>query len=238
MRTIRIYHADASGEFRELFAHAVYLRQNMHLIGSSASGKEAELSVQEMHPDALLTSLALHKMDGMELIKRVNKMHQRPRIIVVSYLVGDFCIEEAARLGADYFMLKPCSLPVLLARIQELVLSPLSGMLSDPDSSVADLLSALGMHSSLNGYRYFAEAIQLARHIDGEYRMNKLYDLIAQANSVHVCAVERSMRHAIDSTWRFATTPMRDMLFPEPEKPGNGRFIARCVAYFNAQEAH
>lgn len=244
MGQIRIYHADCSSDFRKLFKQAVCQTPDMLLLGSSPDGSVAERSIRQMQPDVLVMSLTLQVVDGIELIDRVCKLACRPRIIVVSYLVRDFCIEEAMRHGADYFMLKPCTLPLLLARVRELALlqrETLCGAAlparSDPDSPVDALLDRIGISPELSGYRYVAEAVRITL-LHGSGSMTKdLYPQIALIYRVTGSAVERAIRHAIDAAWRGPATAARLSLFPGRDKPSNSRFILRLASFCESSDA-
>lgn len=237
MGSIRIYHADSSGEFRRLFAQSVREREGLQLIGSSPDGREAEQAVRNAFPDVLVTSLTLQFLDGMELISRVSRLPRRPKILVISYLVRDYCIEEAMRLGADYFMLKPCTLPLVMDRIRELALMDRASLggaalpgISAPDPLVQALLSRMGVAPELSGYRYMTEAVRITLMHGGVSMTKDLYPRIASTYHVTVFAVERAIRHAIDAAWKHPASAARSTLFPDRGRPSNGRFIQRIAS--------
>ena len=237
MNAIRICHADSSGEFRRLFADALRRTDGMLLLGSSADGREAERTVREAQPDVLVMSLALQFLDGMELIQRVQKLPRRPRILVLSYLVRDFCIEEAMRCGADYFMLKPCTLSLVIDRARELAQmdggvlygAALPGVAA-PEGLVQALLGRMGVAPELSGFRYAAEAVRITLMSGAESVTKELYPQIALANHVTVSAVERAIRHAIDAAWKSPGTSARSRLFPGRDRPSNSCFIRRIAS--------
>jgi len=232
----RICHADSSAEFRRLFAQAAAQAESLLLCGSTADGREAERLVRELQPDIVVMSLTLQFVDGMELIARIKRLPNAPRILVVSYLVRDFCIEEAMRLGADYFMLKPCTLSLVLERAQELASAgakACSGAavpgIAAPGPLVQALISRMGIAPELSGFRYTAEAVRITL-LHGEIGITKeLYPQIAETFHVTVPAVERAIRHAIDTAWKRPASHARRQLFPGRDRPSNSRFIARIA---------
>lgn len=236
MSDVRLYHADSSGEFRRLLAQTARQSDGIRLIGGSADGREAEQAVREGQPDVLILSLTLQFLDGMELIRRVQTLPHRPRILVLSYMVRDFCIEEAMRCGADYFMLKPCTLPLVLDRVRELAQSDSSMLcgaaspgVGAPDEVVQALIGRMGVSPELSGFRYAAEAVRITL-LQGAASMTKeLYPQIASAYCVTVPAVERAIRHAIDAAWKHPASAARRMLFPGLGRPSNARFILRIA---------
>jgi len=58
----------------------------------------------------------------------------------------------------------------------------------------------------------------------------ELYPQIALMHHVTVSAVERAIRHAIDSAWKNPASSARRMLFPGGDRPSNGRFILRIAS--------
>jgi len=233
---IRICHADSSAEFRRLFAQAAEQCEGLQLCASAADGREAERMVRESRADVLVTSLTLQFVDGMELISRISRIVPRPKIIVLTYLVRDYCIEEAMRLGADYFMLKPCTLSLVLERAKELALSAQNALcgaalpgIPSPDPVVCALLSKMGVAPELSGYRYMAEAVRITLLHGALSTTKELYPQIALMNHVTVSAVERAIRHAISSAWKHPASIARRQLFPGLGRPSNTHFIARIA---------
>lgn len=237
LSAIRICHADSSGEFRRLFSEALRRTDDMQLCASCADGREAERLVSQMQPDVLVLSLTLQFLDGVELIRRVRKMARRPRILVLSYLVRDYCIEEAMRCGADYFMLKPCTLPLVLERARSLAQmdagvvhgAALPGIPA-PDALVKALIGRMGVAPELSGYRYAAEAVRITLLGEAQSVTKDLYPQIALVHHVSVGAVERAIRHAIDAAWKSPASTARSRLFPGRDRPSNGCFIRRIAS--------
>lgn len=62
--------------------------------------------------------LVLTKLDGLGVLQKLSQMSQKPAVIIVSGF-NDHVVQEAAELGAYYFMPKPCDVPALLSRIRQ-----------------------------------------------------------------------------------------------------------------------
>ncbi|HEY6844276.1 MAG TPA: response regulator transcription factor, partial [Thermoanaerobaculia bacterium] len=69
------------------------------------------------HPDVVLTDLAMPNADGFALIRHVRTRGETP-IVVLSVRGGDADKVRALDLGADDFVVKPFSMPELLARLR------------------------------------------------------------------------------------------------------------------------
>ena len=82
----------------------------------AADGRQA-LDLLDLQPDLVLTDLAMPAVDGFELIAQVRRRQQVP-IVVLSVRGGESDKIRALDLGADDYVVKPPSLPELLARLR------------------------------------------------------------------------------------------------------------------------
>jgi len=83
----------------------------------AATGQEALTEFDATMPDLVLTDLAMPGGDGFTVITGVRRKHQTP-IIVISVRGGESDKVRALDLGADDYVVKPFSLPELLARVR------------------------------------------------------------------------------------------------------------------------
>jgi two-component system KDP operon response regulator KdpE len=84
---------------------------------AAADGEKALAIVAQQPPDLILTDLAMPVMDGFELIARVRRRQKTP-VIVLSVRGGESDKIRALDLGADDYVVKPPSMPELLARLR------------------------------------------------------------------------------------------------------------------------
>ena len=83
----------------------------------ASDGEEGARLAAEREPDLVLTDLAMPVADGFELIGRVRKTGKTP-ILVLSVRGGEADKIRALDLGADDYVVKPFSVPELLARVR------------------------------------------------------------------------------------------------------------------------
>jgi two-component system KDP operon response regulator KdpE len=83
----------------------------------AADGEEGTRLAEEKEPDLVLTDLAMPVADGFSLIARVRKRARTP-ILVLSVRGEDADKIRALDLGADDYVVKPFSVPELLARVR------------------------------------------------------------------------------------------------------------------------
>lgn len=80
-------------------------------------GEEAVAAFEAASPELVLTDLAMPKADGFRVISAIRKSHATP-IIVLSVRGGESDKIRALDLGADDYVIKPFSVPELLARVR------------------------------------------------------------------------------------------------------------------------
>ncbi|MCJ2040160.1 phosphate regulon transcriptional regulator PhoB [Methylobacterium sp. J-059] len=103
------------------------LRYNLEAEGfevdSAARGDEAELRLQEQVPDLILLDWMLPGLSGIELCRRVRARRETMSLPVIMLTARG---EEGDRIrglgtGADDYIVKPFSVPELLARVRALL---------------------------------------------------------------------------------------------------------------------
>lgn len=84
---------------------------------TAADGEAGFARFRENAPDLVVSDLAMPVADGFRLIESIRRVDETP-IIVVSVRGGDSDKIRALDIGADDFVVKPFSMPELLARIR------------------------------------------------------------------------------------------------------------------------
>ena len=127
--------------------------------------------------------------------------------------------------------------------IEDAICLPETTQLKYTKKQIHEVLLAIGMPPNLSGYRYTGYSMELIReNPDYLFHITKgLYiDVAKRYHSTPAC-VERSIRHAITTTWMNGDNEFRDYLFKNcigasKITPSNSLFLSRLYAYFSAQE--
>jgi len=80
-------------------------------------GLEAFTMFEQAPPDLIITDLAMPNMDGLELTRAVRRVSETP-IIVLSVREQEATKIAALDSGADDYVIKPFSMPELMARVR------------------------------------------------------------------------------------------------------------------------
>ena len=175
---------------------------------------------------------------------------------MLSAVGQDKITQRAISLGADYYLVKPFDIALLIKRIRELknfkpaqntnlfigketktqyVEIPLDGIKNQEnlEALVTNIIHEVGVPAHIKGYQYLREAIiMVVNDIDVINQITKsLYPQIAYKFSTTPSRVERAIRHAIEVAWGRGDQQTVEKIFgytisASKGKPTNSEFIA------------
>ena len=238
MKEKKLLVADASEDFRRMFAEMAAREEDMKVVGSTGNGEELLNLVSRHKPDVVVMDLVLSGLDGLAVLRALGE--DRPRVLVLSSFCGSSLAEQAAAEGADYLMLKPCRMGDLLERIRRLSEEKESGVSlreekdgQDLERQVTGIIHEIGVPAHIKGYQYLREAIRLAvEDMEVINAVTKvLYPTVARRFGTTASRVERAIRHAIEVAWDRGDLETLQKYFGytvngAKGKPTNSEFIA------------
>lgn len=115
MKAPRILVVDDEESIRRSLETA--LRSAGYGTASAIDGNDAVAQYRASQPDLVLTDLSMPVADGFHVIEEVRRSGRTP-VVVLSVRGGESDKIRALDLGADDFVVKPFSIPELLARIR------------------------------------------------------------------------------------------------------------------------
>ena len=248
--TTKILIADADAEFRQLLAEAMEEAPQLQVVGQTDDGDEVLPLAEELRPDVVVMDLQLLHTDGVEVLRKLNRLEtgRRPRVLVISAYARGAVGEVAARAGADYQMLKPCKAAAVAERIQDLAGAAPEGNGEQDrrarlESRVTAIIHEIGVPAHIKGYRYLREAILIA--VEDREVINAvtkvLYPEVAKRYSTTASRVERAIRHAIEVAWDRGDLETLQKYFGytvslAKGKPTNSEFIAMIADRLQLQD--
>ena len=156
--------------------------------------------------------------------------------------------EDAFKLGADYYIMKPFDRDMIVNRIKMVRhhenrksfhmrrINPGENpeqLQKSLESRVTDIIHEIGVPAHIKGYQYLRDAIILS--VNDMEMLNSitkvLYPTIAKRHQTTPSRVERAIRHAIEVAWSRGKMDTIDELFgytvsTGKGKPTNSEFIA------------
>ncbi len=255
---ITVLIADDNEEFSRTLATYLSNQEDMEIIGIAKDGLEAVSIINEKTPDVAILDVIMPHLDGLGVLERINNgnnnFNKRPICIMLSAVGQDKITQKAISLGAEYYIVKPFDIELLIQRIREIKnfrpkesnniiykeqkKTPYINIKTDKDEDnlealVTNIIHGVGVPAHIKGYQYLREAIMMVvNDIDVINQITKsLYPQIAQKFSTTPSRVERAIRHAIEVAWGRGEVDLMENIFgytvsASKGKPTNSEFIA------------
>ena len=233
----KIFLADADEEYRNLLKRMLECEDDMRVVGGTGDGAEALQKIRELRPDVVVMDLILGQLDGLELIKSLDQMEPRPKLLVLSALRRGTLTELAVRNGADMYILKPCRSEAVCEHIRQLMgesgIGETESIRGTLEGRVTAIIHEIGVPAHIKGYHYLREAILYCiENVGAINAVTKvLYPEVAQRFNTTPSRVERAVRHAIEVAWDRGDLDTLQKYFgftvsSIKGKPTNSEFIA------------
>lgn len=231
----------------------------IEVVGIATNGQDCIEIMKTKEVDAVLTELVLPLGDGyaiMEAVKSGEGLIKKPKVFVMSKLMGEVYINKAMSLGALYYFFKPCNYAYVGSVIRAAMDNAPFGesekkkrahishgieangivdnrIHSCIDEKIAKIFISVGIPAHIKGYQFLRTAIKLV--LEKSEMINnitkQLYPGVAEKYNTSASKVERAIRHAIEVAWNRGKLDNINKLFGfkiynANEKPTNGEFIA------------
>ncbi|CCY99833.1 sporulation transcriptional activator Spo0A [Clostridium sp. CAG:793] len=254
---INILIADDNYEFGDTLKTYLENDEELDVIGIARDGEEAYENIINLQPDVVLLDIIMPHLDGLGVLERLSKINlsKVPIYIMVSAVGQDKITQKAIALGADYYVIKPFDIAVLIDRIKEIKnynpetvqRTMVTGRSSQSqfinikskeektnvEALVTNMIHEIGVPAHIKGYQYLRDAIILGvNKADILNQVTKqLYPEIANKYGTTSSRVERAIRHAIEVAWGRGNQNVVENIFgytisADKGKPTNSEFIA------------
>ena len=225
---ITVLIADDNQEFSRTLATYLKNEEDMEIIGIAKDGLEAMELIKEKTPDVAILDVIMPHLDGLGVLEKLNNstnLTKKPICIMLSAVAQDKITGKAIELGAEYYMVKPFDIELLMQRIREFkyfkpnniknyvykdyrkepyINVDLNKTEENLEALVTNVIHGVGVPAHIKGYQYLREAIMMVvNDIDIINQITKsLYPEIARKFATTPSRVERAIRHAIEVAWR------------------------------------
>lgn len=252
MRKVKIGIADDNKEFCDILEDFFKEKEDIEVAFISSDGIKTIEAIKEYVPEVLVLDMIMPHLDGLGVLEAINSLEssQRPRTIVLSAVGQETITQKAIHLGAEYYIVKPFNLDILLKRINQLsgndtpeaantnyaraiLNNQGESNLGNLEIDITNIIHEVGVPAHIKGYQYLRDAIlMVVEDMDMLGAVTKeLYPAIAQNNNTTPSRVERAIRHAIEVAWNRGKLETINTLFGytvhnDKGKPTNSEFIA------------
>lgn len=250
MEKLNVAIADDNERMLRLLENIVSDDEELEVVGTAKDGEEAFRIIKEKQPDVMLLDIVMPKLDGLEVLDKVNQDHSMkkvPSFIMISAIGQERITEDAFEKGADYYIMKPFDNDMVLNRIKHIkqrrdiqdnrkvnAYEKVESISEETlETEVTDIIHEVGVPAHIKGYQYLREAIIMSvQDMDMLNSITKiLYPSIAKKFDTTPSRVERAIRHAIEVAWSRGKMDTIDEMFGYTisngkGKPTNSEFIA------------
>jgi len=106
MRKIKVLIVDDHQIVREGMMHIIKDEDDIELMGSVGSGKEALDFIRGTQPDVLITDLSMPNMSGIELTVQITRLYPDIKVLILSMFSNEEYIVSAIQAGAHGYLTK------------------------------------------------------------------------------------------------------------------------------------
>ena len=228
---INVLIADDNQDFSHTLSAYINSQEDMQVLGMAKDGNEAIDIINDTNPDVVLLDEIMPHLDRLGVLEKINSMkkEKRPMCIMLSAVGQDKITQKAIGLGADYYVVKPFDIELLMKRIREIknfkptqeiasiknfylgqskpqyidISSSKASKEDNLEALVTNVIHEVGVPAHIKGYQYLREAIMMVvNDIDVINQITKsLYPKIASKYNTTPSRVERAIRHAIEVAW-------------------------------------
>lgn len=248
--SIRVAIADDNRCFVSIIEEFLNEQDDIEVVGVAYDGEEILDLIAKKEPDVVILDIIMPHLDGIGVLEKLNITPElkRPKIIMLSAIGKEITTQRVVELGADYYILKPFNMNVIVSRIRQVVnntsdvgvktnSTPNSvSTITKPhsiDVEVTNIIREIGIPAHIKGYQYLRDAIMMiVNEIELLGAVTKiLYPMIAEKHVTTPSRVERAIRHAIEVAWARGNTDTINKIFGfavkfEKGKPTNSEFMA------------
>ncbi len=225
---IGVFVVENNRELCEVIEVLVKNEEDMEWLGVAYDGAEALDLLPQANPDVLILDIIMPYLDGFGVLSKLDELDlkKRPKTIILTAFEEESMVRRSAKLGADYYLLKPFDKESLINRIRLLAesekdmvasrrefkrgrinsITEIPSKESGRDSleaQVVKVLYKLGVPTYFKGYQYLKDAVEMViKDISLLGAVTKsLYPKIAEMHNTTPLIVEAAIRYTIQKTW-------------------------------------
>ena len=191
-KKIEVLIADDNREFGDILCEYLSNQDDIQVVGLARDGLEAVDLILQNAPDIAILDIIMPHLDGLGVLEKIaeSNLDKKPLFIVLSAVGQDKITQRALALGAEYYIVKPFDMDVLVNRIRQLkdntylhaVSTSLSSSISTHKSDffntekrpahisntsrsleveVTNIMHEIGVPAHIKGYQYLRDAIMM-----------------------------------------------------------------------------
>ena len=158
---IRVMIVDDHGMVRQGLSTFLRLHDDLEIVGVASSGEEALHTYNGLNPDIILMDLIMPDMNGVDVIRKINKENNHIKIMALSSFSDKELVRAALEAGAKGYMLKDISGDQLADAIRKIM----SGEPALADSATKALIETVSRGSKMSPFELSKREREVLIHI-------------------------------------------------------------------------
>lgn len=243
---MRILIVDNNVELCQILQQYLTSHDDFDVVGMAHDGEQAISDIQRLKPDLILLDITMPYLDGLGVLEALRSMElgKKPKVFVITAFGSDRLLSRLLALGADYFLVKPFRLDILLERLREFACTS-TGVVHREEAvtqeapmtieqRVTEILHRMGVPPHFKGFAYLRDAVLMYMK-EGYYAgglTKEMYPALAEKYNTTMSGVEAGIRNALAAAWEHGNPEfIRKLCEPycEDRMPTNSLVIARIV---------
>jgi len=242
-REVSILIADDNKNLVNIMKDYINKTEGMHVSGVAYDGAEALEMIEKLRPDIVILDIIMPKLDGIGVLEKVRALYPEyaPIFIVLTAIGQDTTIQKALGLGAEYYIMKPFDMGLLVLRIKQIlgegnedvIFNHENSKKSNPeleatpdiinedkvkeliDREIAAMLQKVCIAENNKGYNFIKYAIELIIMHPHQYRhvTKDIYPAVSKRFNASTQKVERVIRSTISNVWIRECNNSSSLLF-------------------------
>ncbi len=176
---ITVLIADDNRDFAMTLVEFLNNEEDMEVVGVAKDGDEAVELISITKPDIAILDVIMPHLDGLGVLEKINEsqMEHKPTCIMLSAVGQEEVTLRSIELGAQYYIIKPFEISVLIKRIRDIktfqpmahkvsfmtkeIKAPYIEIQTDNKKSadtiealVTNLIHEVGVPAHIKGYQY------------------------------------------------------------------------------------
>ena len=122
MAELNIAIADDNPQTLEVLCDILEGEEGFNVVGQADNGEDAYNMILKTKPDVVLMDIIMPRLDGisvMEKVKNNDSLKKSPSFIMVTAAGSENMTEEAFRMGAYYYIMKPFSRKMIVTKVRQ-----------------------------------------------------------------------------------------------------------------------
>ena len=194
---IKILIADDNLDFVSTLITYFDTQSDVEIIATAKDGYEAYNIIVEEKPQVVLLDVIMPHLDGLGVLEKlISSNIDLPLCVMLSAVGQDSITAQAINLGAQYYVLKPFDMDVLMKRIREMIETPTKKKTVIPmktielkpsyipisnqaskeevlEIKVTNIIHEIGVPAHIKGYQYLRDGIMMVVNNIEELNKNK-----------------------------------------------------------------